>query len=262
MIKLNKIGRPYQVFLGILVLFALLFIFKGCFEEDAYKNKTFHLVRSRQSPINLMGRERDLLGFIDDLIVSISQNQKIRIVIDNIGTNQLFELLDNKRYDGIVIATQPSLLNERWYQFSDPFYLFGTVLVVPSHLKVSSLEEMDDKRVAVKQGAAAINDLSSQTSAALISYENMNTALSDLLSNRIDGVFLPAPLAYSTIQGNDKFKIVNGPLTEEGIRIVARADETSADFLISKINEGLSELKNSGAYQKLIDKWGLINFGK
>ena len=48
------------------------------------------------------------------------------------------------------------------------------------------------------------------------------------------------------------------PLTQEGLRLVTLKNEKGQQ-LIDAYNEGLDRLKEAGTYDKLLEKWGLIN---
>ena len=73
-------------------------------------------------------------------------------------------------------------------------------------------------------------------------------------------MILPALVAYTYIKTfyANRLKVATGPLTVEGLRLIAIKDENGR-ILIEYFNEGLKALKENGTYDELINNWGLMN---
>lgn len=56
----------------------------------------------------------------------------------------------------------------------------------------------------------------------------------------------------------NQLKIASKPLTNEGLRLIAKNNSESKK-LLEQFNEGLKALKKNGTYNQLLLKWGLFD---
>lgn len=255
----SKRGRWIWSLLA-LSLFVGMYI-RGCNTEYTLKTKAFRIGRdSTWYPLQLLGRERYLQAFTDDLFLAIAKQEDLHFQIAEVGPTQLFSGLDIGNYDAILTAEIPTVLNHEYYVFSDPIYLVGPVLIVPKNSKVTSLEEMEGQTVGLKRGFTTVFNLKHYPSVLFVTYDNMNIALDNLVTNRLDGVILDAMSAYSYADGfySTKLKVVTSPLTTEGIRLVTLRHPLG-EQLIEAFNEGLQKVKKEKIYQQLLKNWNLVN---
>ncbi len=211
-------------------------------------------------PLDLRGKERNMVGFSNDLIAVISQEKNFRANVFEVGPHALFDGLNVGNYDAVFSSLDPSVTNRKRYLFSDPYYRIGPVLVVPISSEVDNLAEMKGKILGIESGALQIFNIPEPADVLIIPYENAAQALDNLDKNVIDGVYLDALRAHVFTQGFylGRLKVATSPLTDKGLRLVAR-NEPQSENLILQFNEGLAEIKEQGIYRQLIEKWNLID---
>ena len=82
------------------------------------------------------------------------------------------------------------------------------------------------------------------------------------MSNKvIDGMILDVIPAYEYTRNGiyrDQLKIVSKPLTNEGLRLIAKNNPESKK-LIEHFNEGLKAMKKNDIYSQLLLKWELVD---
>ncbi|MEM1282617.1 MAG: transporter substrate-binding domain-containing protein [Chlamydiota bacterium] len=210
-------------------------------------------------PLNLMGKEKTVLAFTSDLLTTIAKRQNLRIELVNVSSNYLFEGLSEKEYAALISSLAPSALNNQYYNFSNPFFFVGPVLIVPADSEIESLKGMTNRIIGVRRDGN-VNFNITKYNAYYKPYDSMTMAFEDLYRDRIDGIILPVLQAYTYIDTFHKgrFKVVTSPLDDQGLRLVARQTYLS-DFLIEEFDTGLQEIIEDGTYQALCNKWGLIN---
>ncbi|MCB1111554.1 MAG: amino acid ABC transporter substrate-binding protein [Chlamydiales bacterium] len=210
-------------------------------------------------PLNLMGKEKEMLGFTSDVLMTIANKQGINVEMRNVGSNTLFYGLQKGNYDAIISSLIPTSHNLETYAFSDTIYSLGPVLIVRNSSPYSSLEKMNDRIIGVNRGSNIVFDIA-QYNVRFAAYDSMTVAFDDLNKGKIDGILLPSIEAYSyvTIFYPGKLKIVTTPLSPEALRLVTMRSP-HANYLIEKFNIGLKELKEDGTYDKFLKKWGLVN---
>ena len=207
-----------------------------------------------------MGKDMNMTAFTTDLLTAIAKETKFNFQIIPGSTENLLNDLDDGDYDAVLSVLSPTPYNQEKYSFSNPFYLTGPVVIVPKSSPVHSLSDLQGLDVAIRAGSSTAYTLQKIPSVSLITYDNINVALDDLDRGKIDAVIMDSIPAYSLIQWlySGKEKIVTAPLTNSGLRLIAKHDSSSEE-LIKRFNEGLEIVKKNGTYHSLLNKWDLIN---
>lgn len=252
--------KTIKIVLFFCVLTIVLFFgVRSCnSDERLWYGKLYKIARdSSWYPLDLLGKERSLLAFSNELIVAIAKDQSIKVELLSSGSENLFSGLDNKLYDAVLSSLSPTPYNHEFYLFSKPFYPLGPVLVVRSSSTVTNLNEMIGKSIGIPYGSTLI--YKEYPAIFITSYDNILNALNDLERNVIDGVILNRLTAYAYTIGlyTGRLKVATMPLTDEGIRLISRNDKESG-FLIKKFNEGLQKAQENGTYNELLKRWGLF----
>lgn len=255
--------KRFSFSLIALILIILIFfgLFRSCSTSEKKGKSTYHIARDLNwAPLSLMGKERNMRAFSDELLFAIANKAHLRISLLAVNYGYLLEGLDAGKYDGILSVLTPNVVNQTHYLFSDPFYLLGPVLVVQENSPINSLDQMEGKIVGIKNGSSSVYNVEHFPSILILTYDNMILALEDLVNNKVDGVIMDAWPAHVNVQGNykGKLKIVTPPFTKEGLRLVTLREPEYA-HLVESFNEGLEELKKDGVYDELLKSWDLFN---
>lgn len=255
----SKIGRWILL---ILILLLTILLVRSCSDSSLLQPGLFHIARLNSFyPIEMSGKEANLQAFIDELLTTVGNNEKLAIDIDTFRSDNLFEKLDNEEYDAILVTvTVDPFLKER-YAISDPIFLAGPVLVVAAKSNISSLDDLKGRSIGVSKESTLIFRLASQhPDLQLVTYDNAISALNELDAGNVSGVIMEAQLAYTYTQAlySGKLKVATPQLVDLGIRLVTRKEKREEEF-IEKFNRGLAQLKSSGEYDQLLKRWELVS---
>lgn len=248
------------ILLSIILALSLIFIVRSC-SRTPLLSPTYEIgVDDRWTSLNLMTKERNMTAFSNDLIRAIAKEQGFRYNLTFAPPMELLSRLDNRQLQGIFSAVLPTSTLQRRYLFSEPYFLFGPVLIVPKKSEFDSWEEARHKIIGILSQSGAIFELSQEQSIQLRMYENPLKALADLNNELIDGVVLPAIQAYIYVQTfyPDTFRIATTPLTREGYRLMVH-NNIEGKELIEQFNAGLKAIRENGEYQQLVERWGIFN---
>lgn len=251
--------------LTLLAIVSLFLILRGCNGNFAGRTGYYIIGRQIDLEIELLGRERSLVAFTNDLISEIGSDNNFHFQWNETNPGYLFTGLDNGRYNFILTTLRPNIVNEEKYDFSEPIFNLGPVLIVRQDSQFTSLKDMKSRPIGIPYGMATnfnavrtpginVYDLT------LIYYNNMNKALEDLQNDQIDGVIMKAIHAYAITEGlyEGKLKVVTPPLNDEGLRLIS-LKSSSLDNIIDAINESVDLMRQDGTYKKLIHKWDLVD---
>lgn len=260
-LKKNRIayyGGPLLLF--FLVLFTGYFLFKTFTHEEFDRNKTFRIARDPNLyPISLMGKERNLSAFVNELIFKIAEDSHIKVRVVNVSFNLLYDELTARNVDAILTTAAPNPTNRPSFLFSNPLFELGPVLVTTQVSKFATIDDLIGKNVGIRRGDSIQLDESGQ-GVLFVQYDSYIEALEDLERNRIEAVFMPASAAYTYthVFYPGKLKVATAPLREEGLRIQS-PKSLDNHFFIEIFNKGLKKAIDDGSYDTLLIKWGLIN---
>lgn len=244
----------------IKALCLVFLLLSGCSSEGS-RHPTYRLARDPSGyPVDLFSSERRLLGFQSDLFDLIGKEMGFQVEFINTPYSSLFEAIEEGDADGLIGSIAPSPAQKIHYLFSKPFYLIGPVLVVPVESRARSMADMDNKIIAVINRSPWTLDIATYPGIFVRPVDDLAGALELVDADQVDGVILGLIPAYYYTQGlyGGRLKIAVGPLTEDGFRVIAPLDVRGAT-LIQKFDEGLGKLKESGEYDALLRKWGMIS---
>lgn len=253
------VKRNRYITLIFLLGFVLFYLMKGC-HLNTLSDENYYIGQdTRWRSINLMGKERNVSAFSNDLLATIAKLEHIHIQVVITAESELIPDLEKDNLQGILTAAPTNYLNEK-FLFSEPYFPIGHVLIISSTAPVEGWNEKGKKIIGIQAKDHQLLKLAQDPSIQIKVYNDMLTALADLSERRIDGAILPVIPAYTyvtTFYKND-LKIATLPLTDEGIRLVVPKNQ-KGEFLIKHFNEGLAMLKENKSYYKMLERWGLIN---
>lgn len=244
----------------IVIILSLFAILTGCSTSSPEK-ETYRLARDRSFyPLNLMGKEHDFLAFADDLVIEISQLENFNVELFSTSASGLMLGLDEGDYDAILTWEIPSTANQQRYEFTEPFFPLGLVLVVNATTPYDSLKDLEGKVVGLQTGTGLRFDISKFPFVIFKYYDNVQLGLEDLANHKIDGVIMNVFPAYIYTRSfyKGRLKIISETLSNEGFRFITLLNLKENDF-IQRFDSGLKKMKEDGSYHKLLEKWGLFD---
>ncbi len=147
-----------------------------------------------------------------------------------------------------------------------PYFRAGASLLVPAGnpAKITSLNSLCGKKVAVQQGTAEQSALTSQNQSVcgthafqLLTFASTDDALAQLLAGNVDATYQRSTLTdYYVFKHPGKLEAGPAltPFTPEGI--VLRKDNPA---LKQKVQQVLCSLVNDGTYRAILQQWGQAN---
>ncbi len=255
-----SVGR--RLLIGLVAVLLLLGFWKGCNRYFAapLEGKVFRIARDDNwYPVDMLGKERNMTGFTNDLLLSIARDQKLKFEIYGGASTQLFSNLDRGGYDAIIAVATPDAYTNQRYLFSDPIYPLGPVLVVRSSSPLSSIEDLAGKLVGFQRSSTNLSWLPNSR-AIYTPFENAISGLDSLEKGQLDGMILDLFLAhiYSLGLYRGRIRVATGPLTREGVCLIT-LHKPLGEELITTFDSGLEALIENGTYAQLLEKWGMVN---
>lgn len=197
-------------------------------------------------------------GFDIDIIKAVAEEAGIKINIKNTGWDPLFNGLDNGTVDIGISAITITDKRKETYDFSDPYFEANQLIMVLGDSSVKTLKDLEGQKIGVQSattGDFVVQDTFGKTYKGLKGYEDIPTAVDDLLLGRIQAVVADnVVLQEYALKLKDKdIKLIKDPSFEvENYGITVKKGNTE---LLTKLNDGLKKIKENGTYQQIYSKY-------
>lgn len=201
-----------------------------------------------------------LKGFDIEIVQQIAKMKHYKVDWREMKFNGLITALQSKQVDGGVAAITIRDDRKKVINFTDPYYQSGLVLVVKKESAIKSTKDLKGKMIVAKQGSSGLekaNELKAKYGANVKILEDEPTLYMDVEKGRADALVNDLPFVMYKIHSGTAFqlKILGKKLTTEDYGIAIAKDE---EQLLKDFNDGLAQLKKSGKYDQLYEKY----FGK
>ena len=226
--------------------------------QKATPVKSKYVIASDSSfaPFVFQNSSNQYTGIDMDLIKAIAEDQGFEIEITNPGFDAAINAVQSGQADGMIAGMSVTDARKETFDFSDSYYTANTILGVKESSTISSYEDLNGKTVGVKNGTASqtfLTENQSKYGYKIKTFADGSSMYDSLNTGSIDAVMDDEPvLKYSISQGQKlKTPIEGTPIGETAFAV----KKGSNPELIEMFNNGLANLKASGEFQKILDKY-------
>ncbi|WP_242844973.1 transporter substrate-binding domain-containing protein [Clostridium cylindrosporum] len=205
-------------------------------------------------PYEYIKEDGSYTGFNVDIVKKISQVKGFHIEIIPMTWEKAVKSLENRQVN-IIQGMIPSGDRSKKFIFSKPILENDYVIfTLKNNNIIESVIDLKGRKVSYQLSDLAEEVLSS-VDAIRIGKENQRDAIQLLLDKKVDafvGNKLTGMYYLQKINSLNKVKVQGSPLLKNNYSIAANQEDKE---IIDTINEGIEELKESGEYEKIYDKW-------
>jgi len=226
--------------------------------QKATPVKSKYVIASDSSfaPFVFQNSSNQYTGIDMDLIKASAEDQGFEIEITNPGFDAAINAVQSGQADGMIAGMSVTDARKETFDFSDSYYTANTILGVKESSTISSYEDLKGKTVGVKNGTASqtfLTENQSKYGYKIKTFADGSSMYDSLNTGSIDAVMDDEPvLKYSISQGQKlKTPIEGTPIGETAFAV----KKGSNPELIEMFNNGLANLKASGEFQKILDKY-------
>lgn len=220
-------------------------------------------------PFGYIAEKGEWVGFDMDLGAELVKaletrfGKKIEYVKVPMNPKNRIPLVANKTIDTGIGSTTITLEREEAVDFSLPYFLTGTKLLVPKGSPIRSYPDLSGKKVGVGSGSSAnIKGLRKAMDSRLIDppcemvlFEDHTKGFLGLQQGKIDAYFTDEAMLAgmrAKAQKPEEWEIVGGFLTYEPYGFILPKDDSKwRDF----VNATLIRMFKDGSFEKIYDKW-------
>ena len=208
------------------------------------------------APFVFQNDQSKYTGIDMELIKAIAKDQGFTLEISNPGFDAAVSDVQNGNADGMIAGMTVTDARKATFDFSDPYYTTNSILAVQESSKISSYEDLKGKTVGVKNGTASqtfLEENKGKYGYKIKTFSDGASMYDSLNSGSVAAIMDDEPVIKYAIKQGRKFKTpIEG--TPSG-QVAFAVQKGSNPELIEMFNNGLANLKESGQYQKILDKY-------
>ncbi len=195
-----------------------------------------------------------LVGIDIDIARKIAESLGVSLEVNDTSFDAVTLELSNRNCDFAIAAMSYSNDKANNVDFSDVYYYAGQSIIVPNSSKISSKNDLNNKKIGVALGFTGdIYCTENYPNSDIQRYNKGSDAIVDLINGRLDAVVVDdAPAKKLVRLSNDKVKILDESLFEEGYRIAVPKGESE---LLDYINLEIKQMKDSKEIDKIVNKY-------
>lgn len=209
------------------------------------------------APFEFQDINGDFVGIDMDILEAIAKDQNFKYEIKPLGFNAAVQALEANQVDGVIAGM--SITNERKakFDFSDTYFESGVVMGVSvNNDSVKSYEDLRGKKVAVKTGTEGYRFAEANASKygfTIVPFDDSVQMYDEVKTGNSVACFDDYPVLKYGENQNNGLKVVTDP--EKGAPYGFAVSKGKNSELLQKFNAGLANIKASGEYQNIRDKY-------
>jgi len=208
-------------------------------------------------PYEFRNDKNELVGFDVDLATIIAKKLNRELKIEDMAFDSLIPALLSGKIDMVVAGMTITEERKKKVAFSDPYYETGLVWVVRvDDDRIKTVDDLKGKTLSTQTGTTSDIQASKIEGVKMKRFQQFTDAFLEVSAKRADACIVNEPTAIDYVSKHAEVKIA-GKLKFEGAErqfngIAVRQEDKE---LLAGINKVLKEIKDSGEYDKMVDKW-------
>lgn len=217
---------------------------------------------SAYAPFSWRDEGHSLQGIDVELWQAIANDQGIKYKFMARNFDQILEYLEAGKVDAVIAAVNYTDERAKLFDFSDPYYEAGSVVVGSSYGHISSIEDLKGLTVAVKDKTLGEQWAEQNQEKYNLKLKKFTTATETFMAVHMgscDFTIVDAPIAEATLQSGlypgltvVLHDIIQNKDLNSFFLIVKKGENAQ---ILEKFNAGLKNVKSSGAYKHILDKY-------
>lgn len=201
----------------------------------------------------------DYTGFDMDLMKEIAAGLDLELSVQDSSFDGLQSGLSLNSSQCDIVASAMTITEEREQNidFTEPYYDSKQSLLVPNDSDITSIDDLAGKKVGVQQGTTGKTYAEENApDADIISFPSDGEMYPAIQAGQVDALLQDLPVNINHTEDGE-FKIVEEYETDEQYGFAVR--EEGSEALLEAVNEQLQELRDSGKYQEIYDKYFAVD---
>lgn len=247
-------------FLSIVLVLVFVFAFAACGAKPADSDsKTWIIAMDTVfRPFEYTDENGEFVGIDVDIINAVAKDQGLDIEIRSLGWDAAIAACQAGQADGMIAGASitEKRQSEGWI-FSDGYYTATQCMAVAPDSGIEGFADLKGKLVAVKtgtQGEEYAKSLQEEYGFEISNFEDSPTMYQAVVGGQCVACFEDTPIMKDSIKSGVELVALDDTQNEGGDYGFAIFDANNQE-LIDAFNAGLKNIKASGEYDQILEKY-------
>jgi ABC-type amino acid transport substrate-binding protein len=240
------------------VLFFVLTLVLSCCGCGGSRHGQFRIgVDPNWYPLNFDILQPYVNGFVDDLLLEISQYTGMEFIKVEANGDSLLDELREKKYEAVLTSLPSYNFYRAKYDFSHNFLDLGPVLVVPANSQYHDLQQMSNEVIGLVTEDPALLVLQKYPKIIVRKYTTVSEVLDAVVNGSVEAALIDRLVASTFVRDlyAGKLKIASAPLTDAGLHLICMKEHEK--HLMDVFNKSIQHFSKKKRLQALQTKWQL-----
>ncbi|MFC2991430.1 transporter substrate-binding domain-containing protein [Halomonas tibetensis] len=250
--------RPFISALALLGAISLASLPAQARDLPEIQDDVFQVANSgAYPPFSYVDTAGNLIGFDVDIAEALADKMGVEVNIQTSPWNGIVAALAGGRFDACICSMSVTEEREKAVDFTDPYYRSGLSIWVREETDdVSSIDDFEGKRVGSTLGETG-NQWATENAEGRWrnqTFQGLPDMLNGLTTGRVDVMIADDIPVYVAI-GEGDIAIKQIDVGELPSWPAAIAIQKNTPQLKAALNTALTEIREDGTYQAIVDKW-------
>jgi ABC-type amino acid transport substrate-binding protein len=235
--------------LRLSLCFICLIVMVGCGKKD--DNKLVMVTEAGFAPYEYY-ENGEIVGVDVDIAREIAKELGKELVIKDIAFDSIINEVRTGKADIGAAGISYSDERAKKVDFSINYSVSKQVVIVKNDSFINSINDINDKKIAVQLGSVADTYVTENyKNAEIVRQKKYLAAIEDLKVGKVDLVVMDELPAKEIIEKNSGIKILDGELTSDSYGMIVKKGNTE---LLETVNKVLNRLSSDGSIDNFIIK--------
>jgi polar amino acid transport system substrate-binding protein len=202
-----------------------------------------------------IGQPPNATGYDVEVLNAIAENLDLTVEYQDTGFPTIFRDVAAGQFDTAAAASSIKAGREKVVDFTDPYYLSATALIVPEDSDISTTDDLGGLIVGVQDATVQEEIANEQTDAGEVrAFPEGTTALTALLTGQVEAVLVDEAVGADFLEKKGGIEVI---VVESipGDDLFGFAVAPDNDALREAMNEALATIKEDGTMAELYEKY-------
>ena len=199
------------------------------------------------------GQPPNATGYDVEVLSAIGENLGLQVEFQDTGFQTIFRDVAAGQFDTAGAASTITSGRENVVDFTDPYYLSSTALLVTEDSDIASVDDLGGAIVGTQDGTVQEEFANEETDASEVrGFPEGTNAITSLLTGQIEAALLDQAVAADSVEKQGGMEIVEEIPGEDLFGFAVAPDN---DALREAMNEALAAIKEDGTMAELYEKY-------
>lgn len=199
------------------------------------------------------GQPPDATGYDVEVLEAIGENIGLEVEFQDTGFQTIFRDVAAGQFDTAGAASTITAGRENVVDFTDPYYLSSSALLVEEGSDIASVEDLSGAIVGTQDGTVQEEFANEETDASDIrGFPEGTNAITALLTGQVEAALIDEAVAADAVEKQGGMEIVE---TIPGEDLFGFAVAPDNDALREAMNEALATIKEDGTMTELYNEY-------